>query len=232
MLRRPGNEVAALLGLDAFPASGPRYNAAPGQSLPLVRHSRQPARKREAAVLRWGLVPAWSPTPATPTLLINARAESAAGKPAFRDALRHRRCAVPADGFYEWKRTGQGPMPWIFEHSAGDLLLLAGIWERWAGAGAEPLESFAVLTTTPNSLVAPLHDRMPALIPADALDEWLDAATPPARLAQLLAPCPETWLRTRAVNPRLNNVANDDASCLDAPPPAPPAVRQLDLGIG
>ena len=228
LLLRPGNEVAALLGLDAFPASGPRFNAAPGQSLPLVRRGRQPARRREAAALRWGLVPAWSPAPVTPTLLINARAESAAGKPAFRDALRHRRCAVPADGFYEWKRTAHGPMPWLFEHSAGDLLLLAGIWERWAGADAEPLESFAVLTTTPNTLVAPLHDRMPALIPADSLDEWLDAATPPARLAQLLAPCPETWLRTRAVNPRLNNVANDDASCLDAPPPA----QQLDLGIG
>ena len=232
MLLRPGNEVGALLGMDGFPSTGPRYNAAPGQTLPVVRRGRQPTRKREAAALRWGLVPAWSPAPTTPTLLINARAESAAEKPAFREALRHRRCAVPADGFYEWKRTAHGPMPWLFEHATGGLLLLAGLWERWAGPGVEPLESFAVLTTAPNALVAPLHDRMPALIPAAALDEWLDADTPPARLAQLLAPCPESWLRARAVNPRLNNVANDDASCLTPPPPTPPAAHQLDFGIG
>jgi putative SOS response-associated peptidase YedK len=232
MLLRPGSEVGALLGIESFPETGPRYNAAPGQSLPVVRRGRQPGRKREAAALRWGLVPAWSTEPAMPTPLINARAETAAEKPAFRDAIRHRRCAVPADGFYEWKRTAHGPMPWLFEDTAGGLLLLAGLWERWAGASAEPFDSFAVLTTEPNTLVAPLHDRMPALIPADALDEWLDAATPPARLSQLLAPCPAARLRTRAVNPRLNNVANDDASCLAPPPPQPPAAHQLDFGIG
>ena len=231
LLLRPAAKLGAALGIPDFPSSSPRYNAAPRQALPVVRRETG-SRRREAALLRWGLVPAWAPTPATAAPLINARAESAAEKPAFRDALRQRRCAVPADGFYEWKRTAHGPMPWLFEHATGGLLLLAGLWERWAGAGAEPLESFAVLTTAPNALVAPLHDRMPALIPVDALDEWLDAATPPARLAQLLAPCPESWLRTRAVNPRLNNVANDDASCLAPPPPLPPTAHQLDFGIG
>lgn len=232
MLLRPGSEVGALLGIDSFPESGPRYNAAPGQSLSVVRRGRQPGRKREAATLRWGLVPSWSPAPATPSLLINARAESATEKPAFRDALRQRRCAVPADGFYEWKRTAHGPMPWLFDDADGGLLLLAGLWERWAGPGSEPFESFAVLTTAPNALVAPLHDRMPALIPADALDEWLDAATPPARLERLLVPHPPERLRARPVHPRLNNVANNDASCLAPPPPQPPAAHQLDFGIG
>ena len=229
MLLRPGNEVGALLGVDAFPETAPRFNAAPGQSLPIVRRANRPGRKREAAALRWGLVPAWSPTPTMRTPLINARAESAGEKPAFRDALRQRRCVVPADGFYEWERTANGPMPWLFEHPAGELILMAGLWEFWAGAGAEPFESFTVLTTEPNTLVAPLHDRMPALIPADALDEWLDADTPPTLLSQLLVPCPRERLRARAVSPRLNNTANDDASCL-APPP--PAAHQLDFGIG
>ena len=232
MLLRPGSEVGALLGLDSFPETGQRFNAAPGQALPIVRRGNRPGRKREATALRWGLVPAWSPTPAMRTPLINARAESAAEKPAFRDALRQRRCAVPADGFYEWKRTAHGPMPWLFDDNTGRLLLLAGLWERWSGAGAEPFESFAVLTTAPNALVAPLHDRMPALIPVDALDEWLDAATPPARLSQLLAPCPAERLRTRAVNQRLNNAANDDAACLAPPPPQAPPAHQLDFGIG
>lgn len=232
LLRRPVAELVAALGVDAFPSPLPRYNAAPKQSLTVVRRGREPVRRREAAALQWGLVPHWSPTPSTTAPLINARAETAAEKPAFRDALRHRRCIVPADGFYEWQRTGSGPMPWLFEHAAGELLLLAGLWEHWTGPGSDPFDSFAVLTTTPNAIVAPLHDRMPALIPADALDEWLDAATPPARLAELLATSPAELLRARPVHPRLNNVACDDPSCLEPPPPAPPPSHQLDLGLG
>lgn len=227
LLLRPAAKLGAALGIPDFPSSSPRYNAAPRQALPVVRRETG-SRRREAALLRWGLVPAWAPTPATAAPLINARAESAAGKPAFRDAFRHRRCAMPADGFYEWQRTAAGPMPWLFEHASGDLLLLAGLWEPHVDPAADPAGSFAVLTTAPNALVAPVHDRMPALLPVAALDEWLDAATPPARLAQLLAPCPAERLRVRPVHPRLNNVANDDASCLEPPPPA----RQLDLGIG
>ncbi len=220
--RRP----PAALGIPAFPSSPPRYNAAPRQALPIVRRETG-SRRREAALLRWGLVPAWSPTSAAASPLINARAESAAEKPAFRDAFRHRRCAVPADGFYEWQRTPAGPMPWLFEHAAGDLLLFAGLWESHVDPEADPAGSFAVLTTAPNTLVAPLHDRMPALLPVAALHEWLDAATPPARLMQLLVPCTADRLRARPVNPRLNHVAHDDPSCLDAPPD-----QQLDLGLG
>ncbi len=231
LLRRPAAELAAALGVPEFPSPLPRYNAAPQQRLPVVRR-RPDARQREATTLRWGLVPGWSPTPATPTLLVNARAETAATKPAFRDALRHRRCLVPADGFYEWQRTAAGPRPWLFEHRGGELLLLAGLWERWAGPRAEPFESFAVLTTAPNTLVAPIHDRMPVLIRAAAIDEWLDPLTAPARLAALLAPAPAEELRTRPVHPRLNNTAHDDPACLAPPPPSPTATMQLDLGLG
>lgn len=231
LLRRPVAELVAALGVTAFPSPLPRYNAAPKQSLPVVRRTPGPARRREAAALAWGLVPHWSPTPSTTKALINARAESAAEKPAFREALRHRRCVVPADGFYEWKRTGHGPRPWLFEHTGGELLLLAGLWDRWAGPGAEPFESFAVLTTTPNAVVAPLHDRMPVLLPAVALEEWLDVATPPARVAALLAPCPAALLRARAVHPRLNDVRYDDPSCLEPPPPEAPPADQLELGL-
>lgn len=228
LLRRPAAELAAALGVADFPSPLPRYNAAPQQHLPVVRR-RPGSGRREAAALRWGFVPGWSPAPTTPTLLVNARAETVATKATFRDAFRHRRCLVPADGFYEWRRTAAGPMPWLFEHTAGELLLLAGLWERWAGPDAEPFESFAVLTTTPNAVVAPIHDRMPALIPAPALDEWLDPLTPPERLAALLGPAPAGELHARPVHPRLNNTAHDDASCLAPPPPAP---AQLDLGLG
>ena len=227
LLVRPATALAAALGVDEVPLPKPRYNAAPRQPLPVVRR-RPSAPGREVATLRWGLVPAWSPTPERPALLLNARAETLAAKPAFRDAFRQRRCLVPADGFYEWQRTPGGPMPWLFEHTGADLLLLAGLWERWSGPGAEPFESFALVTTTPNPLVAPFHDRMPVILPPAHAEAWLDPATPPARLESLLVPFPAAALRARPVHPRLNNVAHDDPACLAPPPP----VAQLDLGLG
>ncbi len=234
MLRRPAAEVAAALGVTEFPGPLPRYNAAPRQRLPLVRsRPGTGGAAREAVLAQWAFVPAWSPAPATATTLVNARAETAAAKPAFREAFRARRCAIPADGFYEWKRDAGGPMPWLFERRDHDLLLLAGLWEHWQGPGAEAFDSFAILTTTPNAVVSPFHDRMPVLIPAAALDVWLAPRTPAADLAALLRPCSAELLHARPVNPRLNQVAHDDEACLTPPPPAPPGhAHQLDLGLG
>lgn len=233
MLRRPAAEIAAALGVTDFPGPLPRFNAAPRQRLPVLRAAASPrGTAREVVLARWALVPAWSPTPVTATALVNARAETAATKPAFRDAFRQRRCAIPADGFFEWKRGAGGPMPWLFEYRDHELLLLAGLWERWQGPGAEAFDSFALLTTSPNAAVAPLHDRMPVLLPAAALDRWLAPTTPPETLAPLLHPCPAELLHARPVNPRLNNVAHDDETCLAPPPPFDPErLHQLDLGL-
>lgn len=228
LLRRSA-ELAAKLGLPAAPAVPPRFNAAPRQRLPIVR--RDPTMTRPAAVLaRWG----FTDETGGRAPLINARAETAAAKPTFQDSFRRRRCVVPADGFYEWERTGGTPLPWLFEPAEPDeLLLLGGLWrESGDEGGTDGREAaFVVLTTTPNALVAPLHDRMPVLVPATALEAWLDPATPADRLVGLLAPRPAASLRARPVHPRLNKVTCDDASCLE-PPPAAALARQLDLGLG
>jgi putative SOS response-associated peptidase YedK len=223
LLLRRAKALAAALGLDNAPDIAPRYNAAPRQALPIVRHKRS-VTKREATLVRWGFEPSGGADGVARGPLINARAETAAERPSFRDSFRTRRCAVPADGFYEWEHTGAGPMPWLFEPASGDeLLLFAGLWT------ATPETAFTILTTGPNALIAPFHDRMPALIPLAALDEWLDPATPPPRLAQLLAPWPAEALRARPVHPRLNKATCDEPACLEPPPVT---LRQLDLGFG
>ena len=214
-----------------FPSRRPRHNAAPTQHLPVVRRTAG-AEGREAVELRWGLVPAWAREPRTASLLINARAETVAEKPAFRESFRLRRCLVPADGFFEWQKTPGGRMPWLFQRADGAPLLFAGLWEHWAGGGAEPFESFTILTTTANPLLAELHDRMPVILPREALDEWLAAEASPQSLAHLLVPFPADAMTRRPVNPRLNNVAHDDPACLE-PPAAQsnPSGAQLNLGL-
>lgn len=225
LLLRNAKALAAELGLVDAPETAPRYNAAPRQLLPIVRRGSAKSARREAVLARWGFEPERTgEAAANRAPLINARAETAAEKPTFRESFRVRRCVVPADGFYEWERTGGGQQPWLFEPAnKGELLLLAGLWV----AAAET--EFAVLTTTPNALVAPLHHRMPVLIPTDTLDAWLDPTTPPARVAELLAPWPAQRMRARPVHPRLNKVTCDEPACLE-PPPA--VLRQLDLGLG
>jgi len=221
--------LAKLTRAVRFPPSRPRYNAAPTQHLPVVRTTGTSA-EREAAELRWGLVPSWSHEPRTNTLLINARAETAAAKPAFRESFRHRRCLVPADGFFEWKKTSRGRSPWLFQHADRTPLVFAGLWDRWTGDCAEPFESFTILTTAPNSLLAEIHDRMPVILPPDAQDQWLMANIPPKALAQLLVPFPAEAMTGRPVSQRLNSVANDDPACLEPPATAgSTSGDQLDL---
>ncbi|MFT3830922.1 MAG: SOS response-associated peptidase [Opitutaceae bacterium] len=225
LLLRNAKALAAELGLVGVPEVGPRYNAAPRQLLPIVRRRSAKAAEREAVLARWGFgskLPSEGAAGRAP--LINARAETAAEKPTFRESFRLRRCVVPADGFYEWERTGGGQQPWLFESAdKGELLLLAGLWTETADT------EFAVITTMPNTLVAPLHHRMPALIPTGSLDAWLDPATSLARVADLLTPWPAEQMRARPVHPRLNKVTCDEPACLEPPPNV---LRQLDLGLG
>ena len=198
------------------PVSGhvhlPRWNVAPTQDAPVVVIDG--SGERETRALRWGLVPHWSDDSGG-VRLINARAESVSTKPAFREAFRRRRCLIPADGFYEWVRRGARKQPYWIHHGQGGLLGLAGLWERWQPRVGEALEAFTILTTAPNALVAPFHDRMPVVLAPKAWTSWLDHATPLDRVKELLAPAPDDLLVAQAVSARVNSVDQDDGRCVE-----------------
>ncbi|MEP0772867.1 MAG: SOS response-associated peptidase [Acidobacteriota bacterium] len=206
----PPEVVAEVFGLDEVPALEPRHNVAPTQPVAAVR--REDGRRR-LVFLRWGLIPAWAKDPAMGNRLINARAETVMERPAFRSAFRARRCLVLADGFYEWARHGGAKQPYFITFKDRRPFALAGLWERWAGTG-QSVESCAILTTAPNEVVAPLHDRMPVILPPPAFDLWLDPAVgQPERLRQLLRPHPAAGMVAWPVSPRVNSPRVDDPSC-------------------
>jgi len=160
----------------------PRYNIAPTQFAPIIRQNPDNDR-RELSLLRWGLVPSWSRDISNAASMINARAESADTKPAFSDALRLRRCLIPADGFYEWQKTGGTKQPYCFEIGAGELFAFAGIWESWNDPKGGMLETFSILTTTPNALTMTVHDRMPAILQPRHYGVWLNPEVTDAKVA-------------------------------------------------
>ncbi len=201
-----------------------RYNIAVSSMIPVVRAPPQKAG-REAVRLRWGLVPSWSKTDEG-ARLANARAETVAEKPSFRDALRKRRCVIPASGFYEWEKVGRNKQPWLFRRRDESPFGFAGLWDRWSAPDGTTLETCTFITTEPNELMRPIHDRMPVMLaPADyAL--WLDpAVTEPAQLAPLLRPPPASSLSAITVGSRVGNVRFDDPSCLT------PVAPQLSLDL-
>ncbi|MSU47546.1 MAG: SOS response-associated peptidase [Opitutus sp.] len=212
-----------------------RYNIAPSTVVPAIRVTSD--GRRETAGLQWGLVPWWSKDPKSGARMVNARAEGIAAKPAFREAFRQRRCVIPASGFYEWQTLGRLKFPWYFQMSDDSPFLLAGIWEKWRGADAAEMETCSLITTTPNDVVRPLHDRMPVILRGGAIDAWLDAAvTEPARLEPLLASLPDGALKATPVSTRVNSVRHEGPECLEpAPVPTAPAAPgegpQLSLGF-
>lgn len=188
----------------------PRYNVAPGQDALVVGEDR---RGRRMGRLRWGLVPAGSPAARQPH--VNARGETVARTHAFREAFLRRRCLVPADGFYEWMR-GAGGSPFLFRPAAGGVLALAGVWEHWQAPGQPPRDGFAVVTVAASPDVAPVHDRMPALVRPVDFGLWLDRNAPPERLRELLVPAPAGTLRGHRVSQRVNSVTEDDAGLIES----------------
>jgi putative SOS response-associated peptidase YedK len=208
----PPQDLAELFGLAAAPEVKPRWNAAPTQMLPVVRQDEDGARHLD--LLRWGLVPAWAEDLKIGNRMINARAETAATKPSFRTALRKRRCLVPVTGFYEWAGKAGAKHASIFRRRDGRPFALAGLWETWRGGGGEPVESFTVLTTGANAVVAKIHDRMPVIIDEAAFATWLDPhVDSPARLNALLVPAPESVLTRTDVGTAVNDPRHDDPSC-------------------
>ena len=190
----------------------PRFNIAPGQDAPVVAADH---RGRRMGILRWGLVPSWAD--AVGRRYVNARGETAATSRSFRGAFAHRRCLVPADGFFEWrKKDGSAKEPFWFHRAAGGVLALAGIWERWSPTGGVPYHGFALLTVEANGDVADVHHRMPVLLDSADWDTWLRADAPLDQVASLVAPAPEGTLVCHAVSSRVNDPSNDDPGLLEA----------------
>lgn len=217
-----------------------RYNIAPTTVVPAIRPRRE-TPGREAVALQWGLVPFWSKDAAGGARLANARAEGIAAKPSFREPFRRRRCLVPASGFYEWQTIGKLKFPWYFERRDGSPFVFAGVWDHWRAPDGGVLETFSLITTTPNDIVARVHDRMPVILPDAAWDAWLDPSLEdPARLEPLLVPLPGGTMQATPVSPRMNNVRHEGPECIaPVPPPAPPpppaagpGEAQLPLGLG
>ena len=212
-------EVHDLLTLEGPPLElAPRYNVAPGQNIAAVR--LEPDGRR-LAMLRWGLIPGWAGDPAIAYRLINARAETAASKPSFRAAFRSRRCLIPTHGFYEWQRARAVRQPFLIGRGDGRLLAFAGLWEGWtvprgvtlSGSHAarrpgDVIETCTILTTAANAVVAPVHNRMPVILPPEAFEPWLRGEQLP------LGPCDAEMLAARPVSTVVNSPRNDDPRCI------------------
>ena len=205
--------LRALFRYEEQPNFPPRYNVAPTQPIAIVRLVDG---KRHFALVRWGLLPSWVKDPKTFTLLINARGELAAEKPAFRAAMKRRRCLIPADGFYEWQAAGERKRPFYVHAKSGAPLAFAGLWETWTGPNGEELETAAIVTTTANRTLKPIHDRMPVIVPPEAFDLWLDGATVDATTAAaLIAPAPDNLLEAYEISTAVNRTANDNPKLLE-----------------
>jgi putative SOS response-associated peptidase YedK len=202
-----------LFKLLEIPRLDPRYNVAPTQEVAIIRESG--IGNRSMDLVRWGLMPHWMNDASVGARFINARAETAHEKPAFRDAFRARRCLVPADGFYEWQKTGSTKQPYYIRLAEGEVFAFAGLWDRWVSPDGEPLDTFTILTTNPNDLVAPIHDRMPVILPPSAYDAWLDVATTGPREARdILRPYPADTMTAIPVSRFVNSPKNEGPECI------------------
>ena len=212
---------------DQFELFGPsvfevRYNIAPTDLAPVVRLEDG---HRVLKLLRWGLVPTWAKDLAEGTRAVNARSETLAEKRTFKEAFKARRCIVPASGFYEWKTVGKARVPHFIQRKDGLYLGMAGLWDRWYSPENERIETFTVLTSAANTLVAELHDRMPVVLEAKDYGRWLDPHTfEISALESLLVPASAELFTMRAVDPYVNRAGNEGPRCLD-----PYRADQLEL---
>jgi putative SOS response-associated peptidase YedK len=243
-LRASPSVIAEQFALFEVPAFAARFNIAPTQPVAVIRRQNEPPRgdegttkqagdevekrsrrrssvpllsaRRELVWLRWGLIPGWAKDAAIGARLINARAETAAEKPAFRAAFRRRRCLVVADGFYEWQRTGRAKQPCFIRLRDGRPFAFAGLWEAWEAADDSMLETCTILTTDPNELIRPIHDRMPAILSPADYDTWLDTTIEDSgRLLSLLTPYPSDAMQAHPVGDFVNSPAHDSPQCIE-----------------
>jgi putative SOS response-associated peptidase YedK len=191
----------------------PRYNIAPTQTVLGIRFDEN-ATPREPVLLKWGLIPSWAKDTKIGNSLINARADTVATKPSFRSAFRRRRCLLPASGFYEWQKRDDGKQPYQIGLKSGQPFAMAGLWEHWEGPDG-PVESSSIITTDANELMEPLHNRMPVILRPDDYDAWLDPASDPKTLQELLQPYPDDDLTAFPVSRAVNNPRNDRPECVE-----------------
>jgi putative SOS response-associated peptidase YedK len=203
------SSLAEAFGVADVPSLAPRYNIAPSQAVAAVR-TPPSGGAREIVLLRWGLIPSWAKDPSLGDRMINARAETAGGKPAFRSAIRRRRCLVPASGFYEWKRTNGRKQPYYIRRPDGKPFAFAGLWESWEGPGQAAVESCTILTTSANELLLPIHDRMPVIVSPEDYDLWLSPdIQDPGELSRLFRPAPPEGMTVFPVGTAVNNPKTD-----------------------
>jgi putative SOS response-associated peptidase YedK len=204
---------------DDLPEFGPSYNVAPQTFQPVVRLSRDTG-KREIALMRWGLIPYWAKDAKIGYSTINARAETVTTSSAFREAIKRRRCLVPADAFYEWQKLdAKSKQPFAISLKKGSLYAFAGLWERWRDpANREVLETFCIVTTDANELVAPMHDRMPVIVEPRDYQRWLTPGDPARLPVDLLRAYPAEEMNAWEVDPKVGNAKNDDPSLIEPNP--------------
>lgn len=216
--------IRALFRYPERPNFPPRYNVAPTQPVPIVR---MVDGERHFALVRWGLIPAWVKDPKGFSLLINARGDSVNDRPAFRNAMKRRRCLFPADGFYEWRTEGSRKQPFFAHPAMPGPIAIAGLWETWTGPNGEEMETAAVVTTDANKLLSTVHHRAPVIVAPEAFDLWLDCARVDATTATaLITPAPEGSMAVREISPAVNRVANDSPELLE-----PYNAPQQDAGV-
>lgn len=217
-LTHPDQDLALQFDLPEIPDLQPRYNIAPTQPVAAVRVAPESA-VRELALLHWGLIPFWAKDPKIGSRMINARSETAAEKPAFRAAFRRRRCLVVADGFYEWQKLNGGKQPFYIRLHDGKPFAFAGLWEHWEGPDGAVIESCTLLTTEPNDVIRPLHNRMPVILQARDYDLWLDPEVQQAeQLQPLLGPYLPGGMEAYPVSRWVNSPRNDDPRCIEPLP--------------
>ena len=209
--------VEGLLGrtIEGGETLAPRYNVCPGLPDWIIRQPGPRANYRFEQ-FHWGLLPSRTKEPKSSRRPINARAETVAGKPMFRDLLRQRRCVVPIDGYYEWRTTSSGKQPYWFHLRNGEPFFLAGLWDCWHEGRSDALASYILMTTQPNALAAKVHDRMPVLLHASDVERWLDPAiTEPEAVTDLLGPYPAEAMASRPVSMRVSNPQNEGAALIE-----------------
>ncbi len=205
-LKAPPSELISRFELDECADFGPHFNIPPGTDIPVIRQS--PEGKRVLHLLHWGLVPHWAKDPSIGAKLNNARGESVAEKPSFREAFKRRRCLVPASGFYEWKAEGKIKQPYYVSLKSGEMMAMGGLWESWKVPDGNLLRTVCIITTGPNKLMEPIHDRMPVIIRPENWQEWLSA--PAEEVGQLIHPYQAEEMQAWPVSRRVSKTQDDD----------------------
>lgn len=191
----------------------PRYNIAPSQRVPIVSSDAP----QTLQLCKWGLVPPWAKDIKIGHKMINARGETVTEKPSFRSAIRQKRCLIPADGFYEWQKSSTGKQPIYIHRQDKKLMTFAGLWESWWDAEERELRTFTIITTTPNTVMAPIHDRMPVIISPELRSKWLDISAPLEEAVALIRPLEDGILQADRVSTQVNSPRNEGPGLLSGP---------------